>query len=129
MTQMKLSEFIIRKVKGSKPCRFKIGCDLMGLAAISDLNSHINMGGTGISDSLVKLCHIAIADTGTEPFKAAALLWNRDGKNSLTLLTDFSPLADKAQPIKIHISPASNRHQGLVLAGLLADPRFHAGNC
>ena len=48
MAQVKLSEFIICEVKGFKTCRFKIGRDLMGLTAISNLNSHVNMGGTGI---------------------------------------------------------------------------------
>ena len=129
MAQMEFSQLIIGQIECLKPSLSQGICHLVGLSTVTNLQAHIDMGCLGISNAVVKLSNVAIANNLTESFKASPLLRDGDGKHRLALLTNLRPFTNKTKPIKIHIRTTGNGDQGLPLHSFAINPVLHAGNC
>ena len=112
----------------AKPCSAKRPEDRRGFFAVAGGEADEHVGLPLVGDPVVELGHVAIADDLAEAFEAAAFLGDRDREQRLALFADLGTLGDEAEPVEVHVRPAGDRDQRLVLEPVPGDVLLHRGD-
>ena len=74
--------------------------------------------------AVAELRQASLLEKLTKILQASRLFRDLHGQHGLTLLTQFSSLRHKAQPIEIHVGAAGDGHQLLIFQSATGDIRF-----
>ena len=130
---MLLGELVLGQVERLEAVRAELLGHLPALGTVANAEAHEDVRLLGVGDPVGELRHLVRPDDRAEPPEAAALLWDREREQGLSLLAHLGPVGDEAEAVEVHVRATGDRDQRLAAdalalrVGLRARHRERAG--
>ena len=128
MADVELRHLVVGQVVGLDPAVLELREQLVGLAAVRDLDADEDVRDARIGIAIVEFGDLPLAEQLAEFAEASRPLGDRHREHRLALLAQLRALGDEAQPVEVHVGAAGDRDVRAVLRPVPRDPRLHAGD-
>src|SRR5690606_35097888 len=119
VAQMRLGHLVTGKVYGREAFLAKTVRELLGFCRRADLQADKDMRIFRIGNPVIELGNCAAAHRLAQSQEAAPLFRQRQREYGFAGFADIGSLGHETQPVKIHVGPAGDRYQRLVLPRVL----------